>query len=149
MRGFLLATASVILCGCASVSAGPTPTEDTRATAAAFMEMFCTRGQVRAAFLAYVAEDYIQHNPNAVDRRDGAIAHLEAFAAANPDRTCTVERLVVDGNLAAAHVRATLRPGSRPLAIVDIFRIENGKIREHWDVVQATPETSANPHPMF
>ncbi|MBL8549423.1 MAG: nuclear transport factor 2 family protein [Hyphomonadaceae bacterium] len=147
------AAASALAGGCVSVemNSGPagSTTQATRAVVAPFMEMFCTRGQVRAAFMRYMAEDYIQHNPNALDGRDAAIAHLEAFAAANPERTCEVQRLIVDGNLAAAHVRAMLKPGERPLAIVDIFRVENGRIAEHWDVVQPTPEASANPHPMF
>ena len=47
----------------------------------------------------------------------------------------------------ANHTRAKFNDGV--YSIIDIFRIENGKIVEHWDVIQKVPEVSANPHPMF
>jgi predicted SnoaL-like aldol condensation-catalyzing enzyme len=48
-----------------------------------------------------------------------------------------------------AHVHGIREPGQRGTAIVEIFRLEDGKIVEHWDVMQQVPETSANPNSMF
>jgi predicted SnoaL-like aldol condensation-catalyzing enzyme len=114
-----------------------------------FIDLLYRQGRVREAFETYVHEDYIQHNPLAPDGRAAAIAALEPYFASQPDAVREVHRIIVEGNLAAVHVRARPTPQDRGFAIVDILRLENGKIVEHWDVIQAVPEQSANPHPMF
>jgi predicted SnoaL-like aldol condensation-catalyzing enzyme len=114
-----------------------------------FVNLFYTQGRVREAFMTYVAPGYIQHNPVARDGRDAAIAALEPFFASQPGAIREVQRIVVDGNLAAVHVRLRQNPQDRGFAVVDILRLENGMIAEHWDVIQPVPEHSANAHPMF
>ena len=114
-----------------------------------FINLFYTQGRVREAFMTYVAPGYIQHNPVARDGRDAAIAALEPFFASQPNAIREVQRIIVDGNLAAVHVRLRQNPQDRGFAVVDILRLENGMIVEHWDVIQAVPEHSANSHPMF
>ena len=47
------------------------------------------------------------------------------------------------------HLHGQPDPASRGGAVADIYRLKDGKIVEHWDVLQPVPETSANPHPMF
>jgi predicted SnoaL-like aldol condensation-catalyzing enzyme len=114
-----------------------------------FVNLFYTQGRVREAFMTYVAPGYIQHNPVARDGRDSAIAALEPFFASQPNALREVQRIIVDGNLAAVHVRLRQNPQDRGFAVIDILRLENGMIVEHWDVIQAVPEQSANAHPMF
>ena len=114
-----------------------------------FVTLFYTQGRVREAFMTYVAPGYIQHNPVAQDGRDAAIAALEPFFASQPHAMREVQRIIVDGNLAAVHVRVRQNAQDRGFAVVDILRLENGMIVEHWDVIQPVPEHSANPHPMF
>jgi predicted SnoaL-like aldol condensation-catalyzing enzyme len=114
-----------------------------------FIDLFYTQGRVREAFMTYVAPGYIQHNPVARDGRDAAIAALEPFFASQPGAIREVQRIIVDGNFAAVHVRLRQNPQDRGFAVVDILRLENGMIVEHWDVIQAVPEHSANAHPMF
>ena len=113
-----------------------------------FVELFCGH-HVREAFMTYVAPDYIQHNPLAADGRDAAIAAIEPFFASRPEMRCEVQRILVDGNLAAVHYRLRMNPTDRGSAVVDILRLDNGRIVEHWDVFQPVPEHSNNPHPMF
>ncbi|NYJ03186.1 putative SnoaL-like aldol condensation-catalyzing enzyme [Nocardioides thalensis] len=84
----------------------------------------------------YWSEPYIQHSPGLPNGLDGlrtAVPHLEGF-------TWRPERVAEDGDLVWAHSRVT-GWGEGTQIIVDIFRIHDGKIVEHWDVVQ--PETSA------
>jgi predicted SnoaL-like aldol condensation-catalyzing enzyme len=114
-----------------------------------FVNLFYTQGRVREAFMTYVAPGYIQHNPVATDGRDAAIAALEPYFASQPNAVREVQRIIVDGDLAAVHVRVRQNPQDRGFAVVDILRLENGMIVEHWDVIQAVPEHSANAHPMF
>ena len=114
-----------------------------------FVDLFYRQGRVREAFMTYVAPAYIQHNPVASDGRDAAIAALEPFFASQPHAIREVQRIIVDGNLAAVHVRLRQNPQDRGFAVVDILRLENGMIVEHWDVIQAVPEHSNNSHPMF
>ena len=114
-----------------------------------FVDLFYRQGRVREAFMTYVAPGYIQHNPVATDGRDAAIAALEPYFASQPDAVREVQRIIVDGDLAAVHVRVRQNPQDRGFAVVDILRLEHGMIVEHWDVIQAVPERSANAHPMF
>ncbi len=64
-------------------------------------------------------------------------------------RTARSSAAFVDGDYVILHVHAVREPGSRGRAIVDIFKLENGKIVEHWDVVQDIPENPANNNTMF
>lgn len=124
-------------------------TEKNRAIITDFIDMFYGQKKPREAFEKYVAADYIQHNPGAPDGREATLALLEPFMKSMPDRTTKVLRILVDGDLAAVHSRGAKGPDDRGMAIVDIFRLKDGKIVEHWDVLQPVPEQSANPHPMF
>jgi predicted SnoaL-like aldol condensation-catalyzing enzyme len=58
-------------------------------------------------------------------------------------------RVLVDGDLAMVHLHARLSPESPGGAVADLFRLADGKIVEHWDILQPVPENCANPHPMF
>src|SRR3954466_16333421 len=104
-----------------------------------FVNLFCGH-HVREAFMTYVAPGYIQHNPLAADGRDAAIAAIEPFFASQPNLRCEIQRILVDGDLAAVHYRLRSNPTERGAAVVDILRLENGMIVEHWDVFQPVPE---------
>jgi predicted SnoaL-like aldol condensation-catalyzing enzyme len=123
-------------------------TEQTRAIIESFAEMFYAQRDVRTAFLTFVAEDYIQHNPNIPDGRSAAIAALEPKFS-RPDARFDVKRIIVDGNLAVIHLHGRVGDGDPGGAVADIYRLADGRIVEHWDVLQPVPEHTANPHPMF
>jgi predicted SnoaL-like aldol condensation-catalyzing enzyme len=114
-----------------------------------FMTAFYIDKKVREAFETWVAPGYIQHNPMASTGRDAAIAFLEPFFAKNPDINYFIKRIIADGNLVAIHSHGKFAPNDRGIAVVDILRVENCKVVEHWDVVQAVPEKSANDNTMF
>jgi predicted SnoaL-like aldol condensation-catalyzing enzyme len=79
---------------------------------------------------------YIQHNPNVATGAEALKQMLDRAKARYPHAVHRVQRMLVDADLVAAHVHLIFEPGSEGLAVVDIFRIENGRIAEHWDVAQ-------------
>ena len=123
-------------------------TERNRAVLEDFIELFYRQKDVKAAFERHVAPDYIQHNPGLADGRDAAIAALQPKFASD-SFSAVVKLVLVDGDHAAIHLHARAAAGERGAAVVDLYRLEDGRIVEHWDVLQPVPETSANDHPMF
>jgi predicted SnoaL-like aldol condensation-catalyzing enzyme len=119
-----------------------------RAVVEDFVELFYRRRDVRAAFERHVVEDYIQHNPGIADGRDAAVQALEPKFSAGGFHA-EVKLVLVDGDHAAIHVHARSAPGERGGAVADLYRLDDGRIVEHWDVLQPVPEASANGHPMF
>jgi predicted SnoaL-like aldol condensation-catalyzing enzyme len=92
---------------------------------------------------------YIQHNPRAADGQEGFKAFIGFLKAKFPNYHSEIKRVFADGDFVILHVHNVPEPGQRGAAIVDIFRLENGKVVEHWDVRQDIPEQSANGNSMF
>ena len=114
-----------------------------------FMTKLYLEKQPREAFETWVEPGYIQHNPMAQTGRDAAIAFLEPFFKSHPDISYSIKRIIADGDLVAVHSHAKFTADDRGLALVDILRVDNCKIAEHWDVAQPVPEKSANTNGMF
>ena len=147
-----IATGAIILPGCA-LDAARTVGEDARGelnkqVVLAFYEAGLNRKDVAAAS-RYVGQRYVQHNPTASDGRDGFADFVRYLRATYPDAHSSVRRTFVEGDFVILHVLERLRPGDRGNAIVDIFRLERGRIVEHWDVKQPIPENPANSNGMF
>ncbi|MFJ4027401.1 nuclear transport factor 2 family protein [Paenarthrobacter sp. NPDC089989] len=121
---------------------------DNRAAFEKFVDVFYTQKRVREAFDFLVAEDYIQHNPNIPDGPEAAITALTPKFDGSPDARFEVQRILVDGDLAMVHVRAS-HPDRPDAAVADIYRFANGRIVEHWDVLQPVPADPVHDHPMF
>ena len=107
---------------------------DNRAAFERFVEIFYTQKRVREAFDFLVADDYRQHNPTIPDGPEAAVRMLTPKFDGSPGSRFEVQRILVDGDLALVHVRAS-GPGRPDAAVADIYRFENGRIVEHWDVL--------------
>lgn len=92
---------------------------------------------------------YIQHNPTAPDGIEGFKAFIAFRKDKFPHAKSEIKRAFAEGDYVILHVHGVREPGERGVAIVDIFRLENGKIVEHWDVVQPIPEKAANDNGML
>jgi predicted SnoaL-like aldol condensation-catalyzing enzyme len=95
----------------------------------------------------YIGDEYIQHNPLLPDGKEVLKNAFSQWFKDAPKDKIDIRHLSADGDLVYIHTRAKF--GNKVSSVLDIFRIENGKIVEHWDVIQEVPEKSANPHPMF
>lgn len=97
----------------------------------------------------YIAPHYRQHSSLAEPGVAALKGFLDRVRAESPDARQTVHRSFVDGDHVIVHTHVERWPGDRGLAVVDIFRCENGQIVEHWDVLQDVPEHPVNPNSMF
>ena len=97
----------------------------------------------------YFGPHYIQHNPSAPDGIEGLKGLVTFLKEKFPNSRSEIKRAWAEGDYVILHVHSVREPGQRGRAIVDIFRLENGKIVEHWDVIQDIPEKAANNNGMF
>lgn len=132
----------------AMAAANEAQQEANRKAVLAFYEKGLNQKDADAA-LAYVGDRYVQHNPNAADGPEGFKKFIGFLREKFPNSHSEIKRSFVDGDYVILHVHAVREPGTRGNAIVDIFKLENGKIVEHWDVVQPVPENPANNNTMF
>lgn len=120
-----------------------------RALVIEFYDKFFNRHQVDEA-ANVVAEDYIQHNPTVPNGKEPFVSYYRNFFKENPHSKARIVRSAVDGDIVWLHVHALDNStGARGEAVVDIFRVKEGKIVEHWDVIQPIPETAENKNTMF
>lgn len=114
-----------------------------------FYEGVFLKHQVKAYADRYIGDQYIQHNPHVPDGKSPFVDFFTGHFKENPEAKSVIKRAVAEGDLVFLHVHSTQNAQDRGVAIVDIFRVKNGKIVEHWDVQQAVPEQSANTNTMF
>lgn len=97
----------------------------------------------------YVGDQFIQHNPKIADGKKAFVDFIVPFFKSHPDHKIEIKRVLADGDLVSLHVHAQSDKVERGRAIVAIFRLKDGKIVEHWDVIQDIPEKSINSNTMF
>lgn len=102
-----------------------------------------------AAARAYIGSYYRQHNPLVADGPEGLAAFVGFLRTEYPEAHSEIKRVLADDDHVILHVHSMRPPHPRGRAIIEIFRLEEGKIVEHWDTIQEIPETSANLNGMF
>ena len=122
--------------------------EKKKAIVRAFYETALNQRDADAA-LPYVGVGYRQHNPLIEDGYPGLRKYLAWIQEHFPKSHSEILRVCGEGDYVFLHVHRVRTPGTRGDAIVDIFRLEDEKIVEHWDVIQPVPETGANNNTMF
>ena len=126
-----------------------TKSDHNKQTAIAFYELMFNNCQPAEALARYVGNEYIQHNPHVADGKQGFLNYFLRMQAEYPGKHMRVVRAVAEGDLVVLHCHQVW-PGGPDYAGIDIFRFDaNGKIVEHWDVLQVVPETAQNENTMF
>jgi predicted SnoaL-like aldol condensation-catalyzing enzyme len=148
VRPILVATFSLLIASPAALAADAKQMEENKKIVAAFYDAAVNQKDFEKAS-QYLGPRYTQHNPLAADGREGFKGFIAFLKDKFPNNRSEIKRIFADGDYVIVHVHAVREPGARGNAIVDIFKLENGKVVEHWDVIQPIPEKAANDNGMF
>jgi len=102
-----------------------------------------------SAAVEFIRDDYVQHSPYLADGREPFIDYFGTLFAEYPNSRMDVKRLVAEGDYVVVHSHFTRWPSDRGTAIVDIYRLEDGRLAEHWEVTEEVPERAANRNTVF
>jgi predicted SnoaL-like aldol condensation-catalyzing enzyme len=123
-------------------------TDHNKNSAVSFLKMAAS-GKVRVAYEKFVGVGFRHHNPFFEGSAESLITGMEENARQNPDKVLEVKRAIAESDFVVVHSRVQQKPGELGAAVVHIFRFENGRIVELWDLGQPVPEESPNQYGVF
>jgi predicted SnoaL-like aldol condensation-catalyzing enzyme len=123
--------------------------EENKKIAIAFYDKLINEFDAEGAFAQYGGKTYTQHTPVIEDGPEGLVKFISWLRSTYPNSHMEIKRAFAEGDMVILHCRWVRSPGERGDAVVDFFRVEDGKVVEHWDVIQPIPENAANNNTMF
>lgn len=114
-----------------------------------FYELAFNKHKPVEAAKLYIGPKYIQHHPYAPDGVKAFNTFFDGYYKNHNEARVEIKRVIAEGDLVVLHAHSKSHKIDRGRAVVDIFRIHNGKIIEHWDVNQEIPEKIAHTNSMF
>ncbi len=149
MSKLLIALAAAAGLLATQANAAVTPRTANEKVVVDFYDLAFNAHQPKAASDRYVGSAYIQHNPLVPNGASAFYTYFGGFFKTHPEASLDMKHLVGEGDLVVVHSLFRTGPQDRGQAIMDLFRLDHGKIVEHWDVIQPVPATTANGNTMF
>ncbi len=146
MKTIILAVLALAAVPAALVAAPPA---DNKAIVTAFYEAAFVKHQPTMAARAYLSDHYIQHNPHVPNGVAPLIGYFEQYFRTHPTASSRIYRVIAEGDLVVIHSHAKENPRDVGQALIDIFRVDHGRIVEHWDVMQPVVAKTPNGNTMF
>ena len=123
--------------------------EANKATVLAYYDLAFNQRKPEEAVAKYLGPTYRQHNPMAADGAEPFIGFVKWITGEYPELKVTFKRVIAEGDMVVVHCHIQKSPADLGQAVADFFRLENGKVVEHWDVIQEIPEKAENNNTMF
>ena len=126
-----------------------TDIEENKRIVVTFLDTVFNKHQVDDGIAQYMGAVYTQHNPGVADGVEAFRTFFRAFFIERPMASFEIKRVFCEGHYVTVHAHWKDFPEDRGQAVMDIFRVENGRVVEHWDVMQPIPEKLAHDNSMF
>ncbi|MDB5583656.1 MAG: Pyruvate kinase [Bradyrhizobium sp.] len=126
-----------------------TELEENKRIVTEFYELAINQQQAAAATRKYVEPPYVQHNPEVPDGSEGFVKFISEMQKKSPALKAEIVKILADEDLVVLHVHLTREANDAGFAVAEFFRLKDGKITEHWDVIQPVPPKTASGHSMF
>jgi predicted SnoaL-like aldol condensation-catalyzing enzyme len=142
---------AALLSVCAISAAAREPSSSSaRAVVLAFYKLALQDMKPDEAFKRYGAPDFVEHSQDSAGGDAKAtVVFLQHLISSAPHPRWEVIRTVAERDLVFIHARYTAAPGAPEIAVAEIFRVQDGKIAEHWDVISGPPDKVSNPNSRF
>jgi predicted SnoaL-like aldol condensation-catalyzing enzyme len=143
-------TAGLLLAAAANGAlAAPEAPQDNKALVTAYFRMLYQDKNVDEALNRYVSKDLVQHDPYLPDGSAAMADYYAPYFDQHPQASADIKRVIAEDDMVVVHSLWKESPEDSGQAMVDIFRVQDGKIVEHWDVIQDIPDNPANKNGMF
>jgi predicted SnoaL-like aldol condensation-catalyzing enzyme len=145
-------TIAALAMGLLSTNAGARPknTQSPKEVVIAFYRVALMDFRPKEAFAQYAAPDFVEHSADSAGgTAQSTVDFLTGLIKQSPQAKWEIVRVIAENDLVFLHVRFTPAKGATPVIVGEIFRVRNGKLAEHWDIIQHAPEHPVNPNSVF
>jgi predicted SnoaL-like aldol condensation-catalyzing enzyme len=146
----IVALAACLFCTHAAPAENVQKVQTPKEVVVAFYKLALMDFRPKDAFAQYATVDFVEHSADSAGgNAQSTVDFLTKLIEQSPHPKWEIVRVIAEKDMVFLHVRFTPDKGATPVAVGEIFRVRNGKIAEHWDIIQHAPEHPVNPNSIF